>query len=260
MKNKSLHITHGGIDNGDKSWLEKAAKNKLNADRWNVPKSVQPGDDLVIYVSGYGFFATAVITSFSKPRVDWHNRYTASLSKIKLIDPPISLGSIHKHIPSLSWANFPRSITTPNADIANQIRNLINHRRKSGVNIEFVDDANIEELREIAIKASLPSIVAKPRTIQYRAGSDAIKRYVLLRSKGICEGCHKPAPFKRRDGTPYLEPHHTKRRADDGPDHPAHVIALCPNCHRRTEHSADAKAFNKHLIKILSKLESAEKN
>jgi hypothetical protein len=255
MNDKSLHIVHGGVDNGDKARLEKAARDNSDFKGWTVPKSVRPDDDVVIYVGGYGFFATAIVKGFPKPSTNRQNRYSAPLTAIKLIKPPISLGSIRKHIPNLSWINFPRSITTPDAGISNQIRAFINRRRKIGADIDNVKEANIEELREIAIKASQPSIVAKPRTAFYRAGSDAIKRYVLLRSKGICEGCQKPAPFKRGDGTPYLEPHHTHRRADDGPDHPAYVIALCPNCHRRAEYSIDSKIFNEYLIKMLSKLE-----
>lgn len=30
----------------------------------------------------------------------------------------------------------------------------------------------------------------------------------------LCEGCGAPAPFMRRDGRPYLEPHHTRRLTD----------------------------------------------
>ena len=36
---------------------------------------------------------------------------------------------------------------------------------------------------------------------------------------GICERCIKPRPFKRKKGSPYLEPHHTRRNSDAGPDH-----------------------------------------
>jgi hypothetical protein len=72
---KSLHIVQGGIDNGDKDFLEKASRKGLDAPIWVVPKSAMPGDDAVIYVTGYGFFATAVLNSSPQPRKDWHNRY-----------------------------------------------------------------------------------------------------------------------------------------------------------------------------------------
>lgn len=258
MKNKALHIVHGGVNNGDKARLEKATRNNSDFKGWIAPKLVSPGDDVVIYVSGYGFFATATINGFSKPSTQRQNRYSAPLTNVRLIEPSISIGYIRKHIPNLSWANFPRSITTPDNNVSNKIRKLIDHRRKTGIpdlDIETINNANIDELRKIAILSSQPSIRAKPRTSLHRAGSIAIKRYVILRSNGICEGCKEPAPFKKPDGTPYLEPHHTIRRADNGPDHPKHVIALCPNCHRRAEYSADSKEFNKSLIRALSKLE-----
>ena len=42
-------------------------------------------------------------------------------------------------------------------------------------------------------------------------------------------GCGAEGPFPTRalPERPYLEPHHTDRLSDGGPDHPARVIALC---------------------------------
>jgi HNH endonuclease len=55
---------------------------------------------------------------------------------------------------------------------------------------------------------------------------------VLLKSRGICKKCGENAPFKRKDGTPYLEVHHKTQLARGGEDTVANAIALCPNCHR----------------------------
>lgn len=82
-----------------------------------------------------------------------------------------------------------------------------------------------------------------------------VKAYVLARASGACEGCDQPAPFQRKDGTPYLEPHHLYRVSDGGPDHPAHVIALCPTCHRRVHHGADGSDYNSVLIAGMAKIE-----
>jgi len=71
---------------------------------------------------------------------------------------------------------------------------------------------------------------------------------VLARAGSICEGCHSLAPFTRKDGSPYLEPHHIRRLSDGGPDHPAFVIALCPNCHRRVHVGADGDTYNAMLL------------
>jgi hypothetical protein len=69
-----------------------------------------PGDEVVIFVATYGFYATAKITSVPKPRKDWIHRYGVRLASVRLIKPPISLGVIKEFIPKLTWANYPRSI------------------------------------------------------------------------------------------------------------------------------------------------------
>nr|MBL8412645.1 HNH endonuclease [Dechloromonas sp.] len=56
---------------------------------------------------------------------------------------------------------------------------------------------------------------------------------VLIRARGHCEQCKKPAPFLRaKDGSPYLEVHHIIQLSQGGEDSVSNAIALCPNCHR----------------------------
>lgn len=83
------------------------------------------------------------------------------------------------------------------------------------------------------------------RTVYQRR--EAVRAYVLMRARGMCEGCAQPAPFVARDGRPYLETHHTTRLSDGGLDHPRFLIALCPTCHRRVHHGQDGKGFNQKL-------------
>jgi len=85
--------------------------------------------------------------------------------------------------------------------------------------------------------------------------SKAVRDYVLLRSRGECESCHEPAPFKRVDGSPYLEPHHTTRVSDGGLDHPRFVGAICPTCHREIHHGLDGKRRNAELTEYLAEIE-----
>ena len=89
---------------------------------------------------------------------------------------------------------------------------------------------------------------------RYWLRCQAIKRYVILRSGGFCEGCELRAPFLRPDKSAYLEIHHIHRLADAGPDNPENVVALCANCHRRAHFGEDAITFNARLkSKILDK-------
>lgn len=89
------------------------------------------------------------------------------------------------------------------------------------------------------------------------ARSEQVRQYVLARASGTCEACDQAAPFKRRDGTPYLEPHHTTRLADEGLDHPATVAAICPTCHRRIHSGEDGAAWNERLLKRIAEKEQA---
>jgi len=92
------------------------------------------------------------------------------------------------------------------------------------------------------------------------AGATQIPRigqraYVLGRAGGNCEGCKTLAPFVRKDGSPYLEPHHIRRVSDGGPDDPAFVIALCPNCHRRVHAGVDGASYNATLLASMTLIE-----
>jgi 5-methylcytosine-specific restriction enzyme A len=119
----------------------------------------------------------------------------------------------------------------------------------------------LEALRRAAYEAA-STVSAQPRVGDanrtWRQRSRQVRDYVLARAKGICEACGEKAPFVRRDGTPYLEPHHTTRLADEGLDHPRYVGAICPTCHRRIHSGRDGKAWNKHLQDNLSTREPKE--
>lgn len=66
-----------------------------------------------------------------------------------------------------------------------------------------------------------------------------VAEYVRQRSNGICENCYQPAPFIRKDFTPYLEVHHKIPLAEGGEDTIENAIAICPNCHQSEHFAAD---------------------
>lgn len=119
--------------------------------------------------------------------------------------------------------------------------------------------ADLDELRRRAYAAatprSTPKAVRATQTVYQRA--EAVRVYVLERAKGTCECCGKAAPFMRRAGGPYLEPHHTRRVSDGGPDHPRWVGAICPNCHREIHLGEGGVEKNRRLEAYLGTVESS---
>ncbi len=113
------------------------------------------------------------------------------------------------------------------------------------------------ELYRLAMETSEGASVSATEALHrvYKR-SAAVRLYTLERANGVCEGCSRPAPFVTSAGTPYLEPHHTTRLSDGGPDHPRNVIALCPTCHRRVHYGKDGQTYNQSLRAILSRLET----
>ena len=129
------------------------------------------------------------------------------------------------------------------------------HEVKHGV-IEFsADDLEVLRKKAYAAASEIPESNTKDGKRRYYERSKDVRDYVLARSKGVCEACNKPAPFLRRDETPYLEPHHTHLISESGPDHPRWVGAICPNCHREIHHGREGGLLNTQLQLRLISLE-----
>ncbi len=60
-----------------------------------------------------------------------------------------------------------------------------------------------------------------------------VSEYVKRLANGKCELCRQPAPFKDKNGKPYLETHHVVWLSKGGSDSIDNEVALCPNCHRK---------------------------
>lgn len=117
---------------------------------------------------------------------------------------------------------------------------------------------SFEELRKLAFEAAAgeaaDDIGSAVRTVYRR--SKRIAEYVLRRANGICESCKKPAPFLKKDGSPYLEPHHVNRLSDGGLDHPRYMGAICPDCHREIHHGVLGKEKNEQLKDYVATVET----
>ena len=118
-------------------------------------------------------------------------------------------------------------------------------------------ELSLAELRKQAMKNGGRPCKGKTTSLDYKKASAAIKRYAKLRANGECENCNRKAPFLDRHGIPFLEVHHLFRLADDGPDSPDNVAAICPNCHREVHHGKRSGQIKKSLTKIIETKELA---
>jgi 5-methylcytosine-specific restriction protein A len=115
---------------------------------------------------------------------------------------------------------------------------------------------SLTEMRRRARRRRKPRGAREAKRLGHERSRD-VAVYVLMRANGSCEGCGTEGPFRTRalPERPYLEPHHVERLSDGGPDHPARVIALCPNCHRRVHHGVDGDEYNAALKRRLRQIE-----
>ena len=61
---------------------------------------------------------------------------------------------------------------------------------------------------------------------------DWYRRLLIGVNQGICELCKSPAPFKDKDGKPYLQLFEIDKDFV-GNDYSKNFVALCPNCFQR---------------------------
>ncbi|ELC3158849.1 HNH endonuclease [Vibrio harveyi] len=98
---------------------------------------------------------------------------------------------------------------------------------------------------------STTSNITVTQTIEVRERCEFVKQIALEHANGICQLCEHPSPFKKPDGSDFLEVHHIKWLSKDGPDTEDNVIGLCPNCHRKM-HILDEKSDVNKLTKRAS--------
>lgn len=103
-----------------------------------------------------------------------------------------------------------------------------------------------EELNRRAKNSSeMPRSVAVEKEQYIR--DPYVAEFTKRRANGFCELCGRPAPFKNKDGSPFLEIHHIKWLSRRGKDTIENTVALCPNCHRKM-HILDLEMDRQKLL------------
>ncbi len=120
---------------------------------------------------------------------------------------------------------------------------------------------NSAEIKNRARIAESEIVSTKEVKTVYRERNQYISEYTKERANGICDLCGKDAPFKDKNGRPYLESHHVITLAENGPDAIYNTVAICPNCHKKIHVLHQKKDINK-LAKTILKylLDDEDKN
>jgi 5-methylcytosine-specific restriction protein A len=126
-----------------------------------------------------------------------------------------------------------------------------NEQEEAPVLQKKVPTPSLAVLRQAAVAACRPAEQSPQTKEAIRSAyqrSVKVKQYVLASAAGICELCGCPAPFlRKKDSSPYLEPHHINRLSDGGLDHPQFVGAICPAYHREIHSGEYGQVKNEEL-------------
>ena len=124
--------------------------------------------------------------------------------------------------------------------------------RNEHIKVKEVRKLSIDEIKDKAKKIENKKAVSKEVKTIYRERNQYISEYTKERAKGICDLCGEEAPFKDKNGKPYLETHHVVTLANEGPDAIYNTVAICPNCHRKI-HVLNKKEDTDKLAKVILK-------
>ena len=115
---------------------------------------------------------------------------------------------------------------------------------------EQLETSAIESENALKLDEPPPGVkqpISQTKRVTVRGRDPDVWQFTLDRAEGICELCKKPAPFHSLQRRPYLEVHHVKPLADDGPDTVDNTVALCPNCHREAHKGTERACIRNRL-------------
>jgi len=108
-----------------------------------------------------------------------------------------------------------------------------------------------EELIELVRETNEPPQQRITTANQY-VRDPVVTELAKRRANGICQLCKQNAPFRDKNGDPYLETHHIQWLSRGGRDRIDNTVALCPNCHRKM-HALDRKQDVDYLTEKIKK-------
>ena len=133
--------------------------------------------------------------------------------------------------------------------------NILLTSNESEIEYKRFSSENLDKLRSRVIEMGVNPKQGTVNLQEYYERSELLKEYAKQRAAGICEFCNQNAPFQTIKNEPYLEVHHIFRLADEGPNCPKNVAALCPNCHRKAHYGSCRLKMQTTLFDLIKQKE-----
>lgn len=206
---------------------------KSGRTEWTCPKSAEIGDAVFILILGEGVLSTGTVESVPRPVPKGWNfpgRYYAEIGNLEFLAAPVSMDSLVRRFPKWGYPTYPRSYTTVQTPLAEEIVSFIRHRESA-----IVDDLPLPLLSE-----------GTPRTInviQYERNKRARQR-CLDRWGFRCVACGIAfAGIYGADFANCIHTHHlvpvASRKKTYRLNPETDLRPLCPNCHAVAHHTSD---------------------
>lgn len=215
---------------------------------------LEEGDVVLAYANGFGFVGAGYVREESTYKLladdelppNWpskhrHVRGVDWVHAVESLEDGIASSLVDRQAPRQTKEHVPSEVGQRLFDLlgsrcgsARALRNL--HKVKKDFDAEVA-----RSMRETAIARQQKLLAASPQpqrvavlSYEFVRNPDVVAEvlYQAYQTGCHCGRCGREAPFKKRDGTPYLEVHHVQPLAEGGDDTVANAIALCPNCHR----------------------------
>lgn len=164
------------------------------------------------------------------------------------------------HVLSLqgrNWINGLPPATNVGSNVTKRIEEILSRLEQRPLDAKLIFDTKVNDLlKRKSIEKPDGNKNPKQRqanVLEYDRDPN-VKAWVLKNSKGECEYCKKNAPFKTKEGNPYLEVHHVCRLSDGGSDTIQNTVALCPNCHKEIHYGEQKRDIQDKLYNTIDRL------
>jgi hypothetical protein len=198
---------------------------------WIVPKKARPDDQVALYFHHrQAFVAHGEVVSNPEP-TEFRRRpgYSAQIGNLVLLTNPVPLAVISELWPGWQWPTYPRSFTTPPAEVQASLLAELDSRGGAPRDYQPVLEG-----------------LSRESTVLRRSRNRRLRDEALLRARGVCEGCGTDySRFLGGKGVVVLQVHHRDQLSVSAVPRVTHVddlSVLCANCHALV-HANRAKAL-----------------